>query len=108
VGGVISTLLGVYVCLKWYTFWHTNYKGELMTHGPYGKIRHPFYAGFLSLALGLALLFPILETTMLAIFSAAGILVFIPREEEYLLEQYGKEYEDYMKKVRWRILPRIF
>lgn len=106
--GVALTLIGAYVCLRWYSFWKSNYRGGLLTHGPYERVRHPFYAGFLALALGLALLYPIFETVMLALFSTAGILVFIPREEGYLLEKYGKDYEEYMKKVRWRVLPKIF
>jgi protein-S-isoprenylcysteine O-methyltransferase Ste14 len=35
-------------------------------------------------------------------------LFFIPREEEFLLEQYGEDYREYMKKVRWRIIPGIY
>jgi len=37
-----------------------------------------------------------------------GILVFIPREEEFLLQQYGKDYREYMERVRRRIIPGIY
>ncbi len=106
--GVALTLLGAYVCLRWYSFWKRNYRGVLLTRGPYERVRHPFYSGFLALALGLVLLYPVFETVLLAIFSVGGILFFIPREEEFLLEQYGEDYREYMKKVRWRIIPRIY
>lgn len=102
------TLLGAYVCLRWYSFWKRNYRGALLNHGPYERVRHPFYSGFLALALGLVLLYPVFETVLLAIFSVGGILFFIPREEEFLLEQYGEDYREYMKKVRWRIIPGIY
>ena len=29
-------------------------------------------------------------------------------EEKLLIKQYGKEYKKYMKKVPWRIIPRVF
>jgi len=106
--GVALTLLGVYVCLRWYSFWKRNYRGVLLTRGPYVRVRHPFYSGFLALALGLVLLYPVFETVLLAIFSVGGILFFIPREEEFLLEQYGEDYREYMEKVRWRIIPGIY
>jgi protein-S-isoprenylcysteine O-methyltransferase Ste14 len=106
--GLALTLLGAYVCLRWYSFWKGNYRGGLLTHGPYERVRHPFYSGFLSFALGLVLLFPILETMMLATFSLAGIFVFIPREEEFLVGQFGRDYRQYMEKVRWRLIPGIY
>jgi len=107
-GGAILTLLGAIICLRWYIFWKNNYKGKLLTTGPYAKVRHPFYAGFLSLAIGLAVLIPIMETVMLAVFSVVGILFYIQREEELLLEQYGRTYKEYMRRVRWRIIPRVY
>ena len=106
--GFALTFLGAYVCLRWYAFWKGNYRGELLTHGPYERVRHPFYSGFLALALGLALLYPILETMMLATFSLAGIFVLIPREEEFLVGQFGRDYKQYMEKVHWRLIPGIY
>ena len=29
-------------------------------------------------------------------------------EEKLLIKQYGKEYKEYMKKVPWRMIPKIF
>jgi protein-S-isoprenylcysteine O-methyltransferase Ste14 len=106
--GFALTLIGAYICLRWYSFWKRNYRGALITHGPYGRVRHPFYSGFLAFALGLVLLYPVLETVMLAILSVAVILVFIPREEEFLLDHYGNDYREYMERVRWRIIPGIY
>jgi protein-S-isoprenylcysteine O-methyltransferase Ste14 len=45
---------------------------------------------------------------MLATFSLAGIFVFIPREEEFLVGQFGRDYKQYMEKVRWRLIPGIY
>jgi protein-S-isoprenylcysteine O-methyltransferase Ste14 len=107
-GGAVLTVLGAIICLRWYIFWKGNYKGKLLTTGPYARVRHPFYAGFLSLAIGLAILIPIMETVMLAVFSVVGILFYIQREEELLIERYGRAYEEYMRRVRWRIIPRVY
>lgn len=106
--GVIITVMGALLCLRWYAFWKRNYRGDLLTSGPYARVRHPFYTGFLALAIGLAILFPILETVMLAVLSVGGILFYIRREEEFLLERYGKDYRDYMRRVPWRLVPNIY
>jgi protein-S-isoprenylcysteine O-methyltransferase Ste14 len=29
-------------------------------------------------------------------------------EEKLLIKQYGEEYKKYMKKVPWRLIPKIF
>ncbi|MGD2200402.1 MAG: isoprenylcysteine carboxylmethyltransferase family protein [Candidatus Bathyarchaeota archaeon] len=108
VAGGSLALMGFTVCIRWYLFWRTNFEGDLITHGPYARVRHPFYSGFLGFAVGSALFSPFFETIMLAVFTVAGILYYIPREEAYLLKQYGREYKQYMREVPWRILPRVF
>jgi protein-S-isoprenylcysteine O-methyltransferase Ste14 len=100
--------LGAYVCFSWWRFWKRNYGGELLTNGPYVRVRHPFYAGFLALVVGLAVLIPMLETVMLAVFSVAVIIVYVGREEEWLVSHYGRAYREYMKKVPWRLVPRVY
>jgi protein-S-isoprenylcysteine O-methyltransferase Ste14 len=106
--GATVALLGFFVCVRWYLFWRENFDGGLVTQGPYAWVRHPFYSGFLGFTLGLVVSFPFLETVMLAVFSVVGIIYYIPREEEHLLKQYGKEYREYMRQVPWRILPRVY
>jgi len=29
-------------------------------------------------------------------------------EEKVLLERFGKEYEEYMRRVKWRFVPKVF
>jgi protein-S-isoprenylcysteine O-methyltransferase Ste14 len=107
VGGLLSVTGGA-VCVYWYVFWSRNYEGELITYGPYGYVRHPFYSGFLSLALGLAVALPIFETRLLLVFTLAVLVVYVPKEEEALVRQYGQRYVDYMEKVRHRLVPGVF
>ncbi len=108
VAGVAFILMGTLICIRWYAFWKRNYRGDLMTSGPYARVRHPFYTGFLLLAIGLAVLITIWQTVMLAIFSIGGILFSIQREEEHLLDMYGRAYKDYMRQVPWKIIPMIY
>ncbi len=107
VGGVLS-VTGAVVCVYWYVFWRRYYAGDLVTHGPYAYVRHPFYSGFLSLTVGLALALPIYETRLLLVFTLAVIVVYVPKEEEELLRRYNKRYLDYMEKVRHRFLPGVY
>jgi len=41
------------------------------------------------------------------IFTLLTILIAI-KEEEYLLKKFGEQYREYMQKVRWRFIPKIF
>jgi len=107
VGGVLS-VTGAAVCVYWYVFWTSNYEGDLITHGPYSYVRHPFYSGFLLLAVGLALVFPIFETRLLLVFTLAVIVVYVPKEEEELIRRYNKRYLNYMENVRHRLIPRVY
>lgn len=107
VGGPL-TALGAYLCLRWWIFWNRNYRGQLLTHGPYAGVRHPFYSAFLILAIGLVVLIPVLETVMLASISVVVILFYVGREEEALIARYGKAYREYMGRVPWRLIPRIY
>lgn len=107
VGGLL-TGMGAFLCLRWWVFWNRNYRGQLLTHGPYACVRHPFYSAFLILVIGLVVLFPIYETVMLAGISVVVIIFYVGREEESLLARYGKAYREYMRRVPWRLVPRIY
>ena len=80
---------------------------ELITSGPYQYIRHPMYVVFtifccsLPIALGsfiaflVSLLFPLL-------------LVYRIRIEEQMLMDHLPGYKDYMQRVKYRLIPKIF
>jgi len=79
---------------------------SLVTAGPYGIVRHPIYFGaviFLgSLAIISANLLTILPTVVLIILLYAQL----PDEESMLLERFGDDYREYMKRTP-RFLPRF-
>ena len=78
----------------------------LVTHGPYHWVRNPLYSvGFLFF-LGLSLLTAnwFIFVTMLITFGI--LLVRTPIEEEKLVERFGDEYRQYMRKTG-RFLPKL-
>ena len=106
-GGAIIAI-GIYYIVFWWSYWKTNYKGKLVTGGPYMVVRHPFYLGFLLLTTGLVVIAPLVETIGLAGISWAVIISQIKREEEELLKRYGRRYREYMERVRWRLIPNLY
>lgn len=80
---------------------------ELVTRGPYSRIRHPLYAGTLLLLISTSL---VLKDYVILGYAIIGILAFrllvIPIEEEKLLETFGEDYECYQSRTN-ALLPWI-
>jgi protein-S-isoprenylcysteine O-methyltransferase Ste14 len=83
-------------------------KHELVTRGPYSRIRHPAYTSAIIGALANTLLY--LNIIMLIAFLVVLAIAYkrAVLEEELLASEYGfgQEYSDYMKKTG-RFLPRL-
>ena len=74
--------------------------------GPYRLVRHPMYAGYLLVHIGvLILMFSPVNVVIYAIGWWAQILRILA--EERLLSQ-DPVYSDYMQTVRWRLIPGLF
>ena len=85
----------------------TRAEHTLVTRGPYRWVRHPFY---LATALTVVANSLVTANWFLALTSgmAFGLLVLRTRiEEEKLIERFGEDYKDYMKRTG-RFLPRLF
>lgn len=86
--------------------WEIQKDHQLITAGPYSRVRHPMYTTFNIFGISVALI----TANLLAIFFAIAIAIpffWIARsEEEILLEQFGDEYLEYMKRTG-RFLPRF-
>lgn len=106
-GGLLA-LVGAIFCIYWYIYYKRNFQGELLTEGPYAVVRHPFYTGFILLSLGLAIALPIYETRLLLVITLAVMYVYVPKEEEQMMQEYRKKYADYKKKVPWRLIPYLY
>ncbi len=106
--GVGIFLAGTFVYFKWEIFWHRTYKGQLVTGGIFQYIRHPHYTSVLIVGFGLAFFFYSLFALVVAVIAIPIMIWSILDEERLLTRQYGVAYQEYMKTVRWRIVPGIF
>jgi len=106
-GGIIF-LLGTLVYFKWEIFWYKTYKGQLVTGGIFQYIRHPHYTSLLIVGFGLAMFFCSSAALLIAIIAVPIMIWSIFDEEKLLIKQYGEKYKKYMKKVPWRLIPKIF
>jgi protein-S-isoprenylcysteine O-methyltransferase Ste14 len=106
--GVMIFLFGSYVYFKWELFWHRTYKGQLVTDGIFQYIRHPHYTSILIIGFGLAFFFYSLFALAIALLAIPIMIWSILDEEKLLTRQYGEPYKEYMKKVPWRMIPKVF
>ena len=107
--GVLFRILVVYNLGKYFTVDVTIRKDhQLKTDGFYKYVRHPSYAFSLLTFVGLAI---ILNNYISAIVLLVPVfLMFFYRikiEEKVLIEQFGKDYTDYMQKTK-RLIPFIY
>jgi protein-S-isoprenylcysteine O-methyltransferase Ste14 len=80
-------------------------KGKLVTTGAYGVVRNPIYSSTAWFILpAVALLTLTWPYFVASIFLYVGVMIFIGTEEEQLTKAFGKEYEDYIKRVD-RLIP---
>ncbi len=81
---------------------------RLIQHGIYRYLRHPSYTGTLLEAIGM--LVAARSAYGLALFLVSATLLFtlrIRREEQMMRDQFGEEYESYMRSSK-RLIPWIF
>ena len=101
--------LGIIVLGESLRIWasgHIHKMAEVTQTGPYAMCRHPLYLGHLIVATG----FCIVVDSMLAfiIVTISFFIVYMPtwkNEENYLIEQFGDTYSDFMKTTP-ALLPR--
>jgi len=80
---------------------------HLVDHGPYAVVRHPGYAGPLFSHVGLPLALGSLWGLVPA-FVGGAFLVMRALHEEQRLARELPGYADYMRRVRFRIVPRVW
>lgn len=94
----------------------TNYSGRLSTkqgqqlvqNGPYRVIRHPAYAGFLLMALGLAIGYSSLVGIAAIVFALVPAAIYrIGVEDKLLAEHFGTQFYKYAEQTR-RLIPGIW
>lgn len=84
---------------SWKVLYEAQRKHQLALTGPYARIRHPQYVGFILIMTGFLFQWPTLVT--LAMYP---ILIFVyaslaRREEADVIAEFGDEYRKYMEKT---------
>lgn len=80
----------------------------LVQHGPYRFIRHPAYAGYLWIGLGLALGYASLAGFVAFIFLLLPSVLFrIHVEDKLLASHFGAQFDEYAHRTK-RLLPSIW
>jgi protein-S-isoprenylcysteine O-methyltransferase Ste14 len=80
---------------------------ELVTTGPYAKIRHPSYLGLLILLVGWALVFRSGVGLALAALTLPPLLARIEAEEALLSAHFGAAYDAYRARTA-RLVPGLY
>jgi protein-S-isoprenylcysteine O-methyltransferase Ste14 len=86
---------------------HSAEVKRLVTSGVYSKVRHPGYLGLVLIYFGFALGFAVVWMLIPAVIFTILTYLTAIKEEELLKERFGKEYEEYARRVPWKFIPRI-
>lgn len=79
----------------------------MVTTGIYAYVRHPIYAAFFYISMGLILISQnIILFILPVIFWAFLTVAMIRTEEKWLIDRYGDDYIEYSKKVN-RFIPKL-
>jgi len=79
---------------------------KLITSGPYSYVRHPMYLGLFIYNIGLMMIS--LDVLVILFFAFINWVNYrrIPREEEMLIQEFGDEYLEYIKRTGG-LLPHL-
>ncbi len=113
----ILNVLGAFLIILGAIFWISAVRksdiddnirqNNLVTTGIYGYVRHPIYAAFLYAVTGLILISNNLLLFVLpVVYWIILTIAMIKTEEKWLFDLYGKDYEDYSKRVN-RFIPKV-
>ncbi len=92
---------------NWSVTLEIDAKHRLVTRGVYRLVRHPMYTSFFVSGLGQALLLSNWIAGPAALVAVAVlVLVRLPNEEAMMIEAFGDEYRDYMRRTGG-IVPRL-
>jgi protein-S-isoprenylcysteine O-methyltransferase Ste14 len=79
---------------------------SIKTYGMYKIIRHPMYFSYIILFIGYLIDNTTLWNSIILGISILFLVLRIINEEKYLTSHI--EYQEYMKKVRWKLIPYIY
>lgn len=84
-------------------------ESRLVTEGPFRVVRHPTYLAHTILFLGIYMITEVFTIAILTIIDLTIVVpIIIPLEERELTERFGREYKEYIKRVRYRFFPGLW
>ena len=110
IAAIFMILLGIYLWIQAVIVQKINKKvteKKLITTGVYSIVRNPVYSAFIFIFTGI-LLFTANYILLILPFVFWAFLTILMKntEEKWLKNEFGKEYEIYLKQVN-RVIPRI-
>jgi protein-S-isoprenylcysteine O-methyltransferase Ste14 len=81
---------------------------NIVSTGPFAKIRHPMYLSLILMDGGLVIAWGIAWMFLPFLLFLGWTCLIIIQEEKYLLQTLGVQYEEYVRQVPWRLVPKIF
>ena len=81
-------------------------RNQLVTTGPFARVRHPIYALQVLMLAGALLLLPTICSLVLLAFHLACVWLKAVDEEAYLLTIHGEKYREHMARTG-RLLPKL-
>lgn len=90
----------------WPVLYQAQRARRLATTGPYSRVRHPQYVGFVLIMAGFLLQWPTLVTLVMFPILVGMYVRLARREEAEALAEFGTAYQDYARRTpRW--IPRL-
>lgn len=113
--GVAAYIIGLYMFHRSHVDLGTNWSislevretHTLVTHGVYGRVRHPMYTALLLFGAGQACVLPnyVAGPSYLVVMTLL-IALRLPAEERMMRETFGAEYDEYAKRTT-RLVPGL-
>ncbi len=96
----ILIVLGLWLLASaWNVLYAAQRSRTLATAGPYARIRHPQYIGFITIMVGFLFQWPTLVTLIMFPVLVVMYARLAKREEREALKEFGEEYRTYMQQV---------
>jgi protein-S-isoprenylcysteine O-methyltransferase Ste14 len=104
----VLILTGLFLlAAAWKVLYVAQRNREVAVTGPYSKIRHPQYAGFIVIMVGFLIQWPTLPTVLMFPVMVYVYVRLARREEQEALAEFGEEYARYAENTP-RFMPRIW
>jgi protein-S-isoprenylcysteine O-methyltransferase Ste14 len=114
--GTVCLALGLWLFHRSHVDLGTNWsvtlevreKHRLVTEGVYRRVRHPMYSALLLYSVGQALVLPnYIAGPSYGLAMALLVALRVGPEERMMLEEFGKDYEEYMARTN-RVVPGVW